>query len=331
MANKVTLSSSHIDSHGDTLKDGLANMVIAINKDHKMRMLLNHKRELPPIGFWDNGVLVQEQEHLYVKAEENFYGDRTNLWWDSNLVLEKNEKSINLSNRNEITEILTFSVDKNNFRTFEDFENYSQDLRELSQEKINVDLRLRKAIIPHPELVIKIASAHILYQLLKPLVKHIGEKIADDVADYLYKVSKSNIKQFQKYIFKTIRFTREKTIPKNKILTTIFEIPGEPYIELSAKTDNAELISKSLTERKFQYIRCEIERLSNYLAISEIHFSLNDKGGWKLTYLVTKQGEIIGTRKAFDERDKLHKKILLSPTVGYSMSGDRVKYEKQGN
>ncbi len=328
MANKVTITSSHIDKHGDSMAGTLAKTVIVINGEHKMRMLINHKRELPPLGFWDNGELVQEGEHFCVKAEENFFGNRELLLWDSNLVKETNEKSVKLINRNVKSETLNVSVDKNNFSCYNDLEQYSTSLKKLFNNEISLDLHTRKAFIPHPELIIKIAATSVMYTLIKPMVKRIGEKIADDFADDIYKSSKEKVKKFQTYVWKTIRLTKEKTIPKNKDLITIFEIPGEPYVELYAKTDDAELISKSLSERKLQFVRSEIERLSNYVGIAEIHFFLNEKGNWKFSFLITLTGEIIGTKKSFDERDKEYKKVLLSPTAGYSVSGGGLQYEK---
>lgn len=55
MAEKVIIRSETIDLHGDftTLK-ALEDYVNAVNGENKMRYLANHRRDIPPIGYFDN-------------------------------------------------------------------------------------------------------------------------------------------------------------------------------------------------------------------------------------------------------------------------------------
>jgi hypothetical protein len=40
-------------------------------------------------------------------------------------------------------------------------------------------------------------------------------------------------------IAESVRVIRKDMVPKNKVLVTIFEIPGQPYIELQVKPDDS--------------------------------------------------------------------------------------------
>jgi hypothetical protein len=331
MAKKVTISSSSIDRHGDYLGEILPTAIEMINGNSKMRMLLNHRRDLPPIGYWDNAELVFDEvaNVNLVKAEEKFFGEKQALAWDSTIIQIRPENAISLKNRNKYIQSLVVSVDKNNLGSFEEHGKLGEEIKAISQQEIDFEMHSRKSSLTDPELIIKLApTVMVLYPLFQPFLKKMGEKIAEDMANDVYQYSKTKIREFQKYIFKVIRIARNRSIPRDKALTTIFEIPGHPYIELYAKTDDADLVSKALSERKMGLIYSEISRLAKFLTIEEIHFSLSEKGSWKFTYLVTNDGDIVGTKKSFDSRDKLHKKILLNSTIGYSMSGEGVKYDK---
>ncbi len=130
MKNKVTIASSHVDRHGDTMRDVLQKTMEAMNGSTKSRMLVNHKRNLPPIGYWDNAEIVSEGKHHYLKADEKFYRNRQVPEWDNSLFIETNELNTQLISRNTPTSILTLSVDKNNFRAFEEYEKVFQVLKD---------------------------------------------------------------------------------------------------------------------------------------------------------------------------------------------------------
>lgn len=123
--------------------------------------------------------------------------------------------------------------------------------------------------------------------------------------------------------------TRHKAIPKNKTLVTIFEILGDPYIELAARTDVSSLICQGFRERKLAKVKEEIVNFKKrFVNIREIHFDLPVKDSWKFTYLITDQDQLIGTKAKIKERDKLQQRILLSHAAGFSISIGNVKHEK---
>lgn len=232
-------------------------------------MLVNHRNDLPPIGYWDNAELatVEAGTIEVVKAEEIFFGAREAMDWDSNLVLVRPEYKVRLSSRDSTFHVLTISIDKNNLRCYEDHEILGREIRAGSSQTIDFEMHSRKNTLTDPELIIKLTPALLAYHLFQPFFKKMGEKIAEDFAHDVYGFSKEKLKDFQQYIFKVIRLTRTKSIPSDKTLTTIFEIPRTPDIELHAKTDNADLIAKALSERKIKLVHEEITHLSNFITI----------------------------------------------------------------
>ncbi|RZK01377.1 MAG: hypothetical protein EOO43_24735, partial [Flavobacterium sp.] len=89
MSNKVILSSTQKDLHGDTLSlEHLKKGVETINGLKKIRMLINHRRDLPPIGYWTNGELEENNDLYLLKAEPIQYKSREILTGKKKLVKE---------------------------------------------------------------------------------------------------------------------------------------------------------------------------------------------------------------------------------------------------
>ena len=156
-----------------------------------------------------------------------------------------------------------------------------------------------------------------------------GEKFAEDIADDVYKAGKSTAKALISKIAESVRVIRKDMVPKNKVLVTIFEIPGRPYIELQVKSDDSAKIIKALSDKKLAKVHQQISVLQGKIDISEICFVFNAKDKWEFTYLITSNGEVVGTKSAFNKRDRLVKRINLSPTKAFSIGAEGVKFEKR--
>lgn len=329
MSNKVTISSSQRDLHGDTHSvDMLKKGVESINGCKKMRMLIDHRRDLPPIGYWDNAELEEQKDVFLLKAEPILY-QKKEIIGNTALIKETFEKSVTFIERPyEENQPVTLTFDKNNFESWQAVESLVQKLTTVSDETIQIKHDTRKGLIPDPRLIITLTTYYsLLYPLIKPFIKKIGEKIADDIADDVYKKSKEKAKSLIKNFKNYITTFRKNALPKNKKLTTIFEIPGKPYIELHAKTDDADFIVNALTGKKISKIHQQIIELSKIIDITEVHFKLNEKGQWKFAYLIADDGSIIGTKDIMDKRDYLQKRINMRDVKAFSVGAD-VKYSK---
>lgn len=325
MSNKVTVSSTQKDLHGDTLSlEHLKKGVETINGDKKMRMLINHRRDLPPIGYWTNGELDELSDVYLLKAEPILYKRREILTGTTVLIKESFETPVTFIERPyEEGQPVTLTFDKNNFESWDSVKRVIQKLTIESGEPIQVKHDSRKDLTPDPRLIITLTTYYsILYPLIKPFIKKIGEKIAEDIADDVYKKTKEKSKHFFKNIKHYITTIRKSALPKDKKLTTIFEIPGEPYIELHAKTDDADLIVNALNGSKISKLHQQLSDLSKLIDIKEVHFKLNEKGQWKFTYLIGFDGSIIGTKDIISKRDYLQNRINLKSIKGFSLGAD---------
>lgn len=309
MNNRIVISSTSIDSHGDMMtKEALEKAVISVNGNKKMKWTLDHKRELPPLGRIDNAELIQKGDDFLLTAEPFKYNITKDVDWDSTLKIEKFDGTefIFAEIENTPAEEFEISLDHSNFSSFQEFENLNRQIYELS-DQVKLSMHGRKSEIPVPEIIFTISKYGILYLLLKPFVKTLGEKLADD----FYEESKKQLNSFKTYLVNVIKLTRQKAIPKSRKLVTVIEIPGTPHVELFIRSDNAEFVAKSINEKNLMFIGGEINRLSNFIDIAKIQFILNNKGKWSFNYLLTSKGEVLGKKSSFKTRDQLYQRITL--------------------
>lgn len=332
MAGKVILRSMTTDLHGDFIPlHIMEDYVTAINGKYKMRYLINHRRDIPPIGYFDNAEIKEIDNIIHVFAEPIIFKNRTSIFIDTELVSEEPYQPISFIT-SENSDKFQIIVDKNNFQDVNILQNTGQMLRELYEEEISLQLGMRKNLTPDPQIIVTLAKYYfIIYPILKPFLEKIGEKIAEDIAGDLYNECKKNAKISVSKISKSVKILRQNMIPKNKVLHTIFEIPGSPKIELHIKSDEATKIEKGLQARKLSIVHKKISILQKTLDISEIHFIFNSKNKWEFSYLITAEGSIVGTKQSFNKRNKLLNRIELSPTKAFSIGATGVEYERRSN
>ena len=325
MSNKVVVSSTQKDLHGDTLSlEHLKKGVETINGDKKMRMLIDHRRDLPPIGYWTNGELEEQNEVYLLKAEPILYKSREIITGNTVLIKEAFETSVAFIERTyREGQPITLTFDKNNFESWDSVKRVVQKLTTESNQPILIKYDSRKDLTPDPRLIITLTTYYsILYPLIKPFIKKIGEKIAEDVADDVYKKAKEKGKNLLKDIEKYVTILVKSILPKDKKLITIFEIHGKLYIELHAKTDDANLIVNALKGSKLSKLHDQLSDFSKLIDIKEVHFKLNKKGQWKFIYLIGVDGSIIGTKDIISKRDYLQNRINLRSIKGFSIGAD---------
>lgn len=331
MKKKVIIRSSNVDRHGDYISlEQLKQYVETVNGDMKMRYLANHRRDIPPIGYLDNSEIIQERDVYHIIAEPIEFSSRRIPDWDENLIIEEVSRAIIFKSRKEkCLKDIRISLDKNNFKSFEAYNSLSYKLNDLHNGNIEFEGSMRKSLELDPQIVITLAKYSIIfYPLIKPILKKIGEKIADDISDYLYEEAKSKVKKMTIGLNESINLIKANILPNTKKLLTIFEIPGDPCIELHIKSDDSKKIFKALEPRKLAKVHLQIQALQENLELSEAYFIMNGKDKWQFSYLITKSGQVVGTKSAFSKRDKLIKRINLSPTKAFSIGADGVKYNK---
>lgn len=298
---KTIISSTHVDSHGDMMTlEALEQLRDKINSGRKVRFGVDHNKEFPPKGYVSNALISEKNGFHYLEAEYVEYENKQNVSWDDSLQIEFFDYDTPFVEvEKEAPTITEFSVDPNNFSDREQYKKYLKEMKAIGFEFKYHD-HFRKALVSDPELIIKLACGTILYHLVKPTLEKIGEKVSDKLSGEVIKKGK----QFYEFIYQAVLKLSYYAIPKTRPLFIVFEINGEPQIELIVKTRNPDLVLKSLQERKLKPVREEIESLCMKVDVDKIQFKLNDKGKWKFNYLLTKQGASLGKKETIKKRER---------------------------
>lgn len=302
--NRVVISSNHVDRHGDLMtKEALQQMVDTINNNEsRVRMGVDHRRDFPPRGRLENAELVERDNHIYVEADYCEFEKSEVVPWNNNYIKEYFDSEFQFAevDNSESLEV-SVSVDPHNFKgTFNEVKDFTKSIKTGSNVDFTLVLHGRKSLIPDPEVVFKLASSFLLYHFLKPTVKKIGEKIADEISDKAVEEGEKIVS----FISKTLKEIFYRCIPKARPVAVIFDFPGKPHIELIARTRDEKLVLKALSKKRLTDVKKEIEELSQNVDIAKIQFLLSTKGRWKFNYLLTANGEAIGDKLAFGRRDR---------------------------
>jgi len=324
---RAVISSTHIDSHGDRMSlEALEQMVEAINnKDHCIRMGVDHRKDFPPKGRIENASLKKEGDYYLVEADFCEFEKSEIVDWNETLIKESFPNFFQFAEvDNNTPNKISILTDPHNFKSYEEYKKYKTYVNSKIDLDIDMKEEMRKSAIPDPEIIFQLASSFIFYQLLKPVAKQIGEKVSDDISDYAVTEGGKIIK----LIDETLREFLYRSIPKTRPASIIFDFPGTPHIELIARTRDKNLVLKSLSENKIADVKKEIEELSKHINIAKVQFLLSKKGKWKFNYLITSNGEAIGKKISFENRDKRIEMIHKETALRNKPSGNTKRIKK---
>lgn len=302
---KAVITSDHVDAHGEVMSlSVLESLVNTINHGKTLRMGVDHRPDFPPKGIIASAELVKEKDHHLVVAEFRPFTKQENVSWHPDLVKESFDQDIDfIEIEAEELDRATVSIDPANFSSWEAADRFLEEMEK--DEEFSAQQHGRKSLIPDPEIIFTFAKSALIYQILKPLAKKVGEEIGTEIAQAIVKP----FKEWTITLGKKIKRFASSTYPANKPTVIILDLPGKPQIQLLARTRDEKLIIKGLRIEKLEKVKTETKELSKHVDIAKIQFVLSEKGNWKLNYLITAKGESIGTREAIARRD--HKFELM--------------------
>lgn len=305
--HEIVLSSTHVDSHGDVMaKSALEMGVTSINGDRKPRLGLEHDMTYPPLGRINDARLVEGKDGaFYLVAFQEYFDKRVQTILDDGTILIKEYFSSGGTPfsevRGELTDEIEISVDKNNFESYSESKKFYEELEQevdLSFKKMGL---VRKANLSDPEIIIVLAQLYGLYffgvKLFPKITDKLSDKVADDIAK-LYDLIKVAVKKMVKY-----------ANPKNRPTSYIFEFPGDTHIELIIKTEKPDVVASAFQTDKIKNLREKAEKMKDLFEAEKIQFIYNDSNEWELNYLLTGNGETIGTPKSFSKRDEAFQEL----------------------
>jgi len=273
-----------------------------INGERKVRMGVQHKKDLPPLGKIINARVEESDGHYYLVAEQFEYDTYEDVSWNKDLV--KASSSVDNHPFNEpdfdVPEKLEITVDRQNFKNYSDFESYLTFVESIHSEVQTGEFG-RKAQINDPEIVLKLTEYFLVYKLLKPALEKTAKKISEKVSDKLTVESE----KLYDFIRKSLKEFLLRVIPKNRPVSYVIKLAGKPEIELFAKITDPEMLIRALKQNKLEKLRDEIQAINVNVDFEKIQFILTEKGKWKFNFLLTEKGETIGRKVSFKKRDKM--------------------------
>jgi hypothetical protein len=290
-------------------KEALEQMVNSINCTDKMiRFGVDHRRDFPPRGRLENATLTEMDGYYYVETDFVEYDNTATVDWDNNLLIQYFDNSFQFAEvEKEESKENSISIDPHNFSSFHEVKAFSDSLKADEDFAPKITFHGRKSEIPDPEIIFRFATAGLLYQILKPTAKKIGEKLAEGIADRTVEEAKKLLR----FVEKSLKQLFYRCVPKARPVAIIFDLPGKPHIELLARTKDEKLVLKGLRDKQLEEIRKEIDSLTKHVEIAKVQFLLSEKGKWKFNYLITETGQTIGKKEIFKKRE--HRLNIISP------------------
>jgi hypothetical protein len=303
---QIVLSSTHVDSHGMMMtKEALENAAKTINSDRNPRIGLEHDMSFPPLGRITDASVVQGKDGAYyLVAYREYFDNRKETVLEDGTILykesfEKGAKPF-VEAKPEHKEIIEIHTDPENFENIESLNEFFKELKVESDIDFSKQMLLRKSIISDPELVIKLSSiiAISIGIIATKIPEKVGEAIGEDVAKF-YKLLRTSVLGMVK-----------RAIPKLRPITFIIEIHDDILIELLIVSNSPDEVVTAFSSDRINLIQEKVDTSKKIFGAEKIQFYYNDKNVWELNYMLTKDGSTIGTKKAFDRRDKAFQELV---------------------
>ncbi|HRW97867.1 MAG: hypothetical protein H6568_11825 [Lewinellaceae bacterium] len=301
---QIVLSSTHVDRHGEMMtKEALEMGAETINSGRRPRIGVEHDMTLPPLGRISNAEVIQgEDGEYYLVAYQEFFDSAEELELADGEIVVREYFSTGgtpfAEVQTETSEIIVISIDPQNFENYKDADSFYSELQNESEIEFKKLGLSRKSFISDPEIVFQLAENYIYlffgYKLAKKILKKTTNKLANKVSDDLA----GTYDLIKKGVAKMIK----RANPKDRPITYIFEFPAPIQIELIAIDKTPDEIVNSLKTDTLKKLEKKLDELTYKFDTEKIQFELNDQNKWELNYLLTVNGESIGTKKSISKR-----------------------------
>jgi hypothetical protein len=301
MKREAILATTNLDRHFERFtKEVLVKMVEDVNNDSAAILYtIEHDTTIPPFGKTIKAELeLREDGEYQVVATNEFFEE---IEWlelsDGTKVFKQGSKEDRRPFRNRYSELkddYSIGVDWNNFEPKSEYEKYLEDIRNDSNVEFSSGHFGRKSYIPDPEIIIGIVKLIGTYLIAKKGLDKIGDKIGDIAAE--------ETEKFYKFIKSAVINSVKYLKPANRPKTYVFIIYHEPLIEFVAKTKDADKVVSALTIEKLEKTLDSVVELINKFKATRVQYILDEDGEWKFNYLLTNEGDVIGTKKSLSRR-----------------------------
>ncbi|NUO01178.1 MAG: hypothetical protein HUU01_11245 [Saprospiraceae bacterium] len=315
------LATTNRDSHGDIISlEALQQMCDIMNGERTVRMGINHNPLLPPLGQYSKAYIVKDERGEYLLCADPILLDNYEIIDEKENLVHNFRKGLRGFNevRFEAPDNISVDVDFFNFSNPGDADKFFQELIEEVDRDIEVFEKIRKELHPDPELIITLTKAFLGYKILKPIAEKLSEKVAEKIAEDLA----TNYEKIKKIIKKSLHFFDKKY----KKITLIIEIPNsEIHIELATtiSIENIKVFMDKLTNNEIEKVVENSLKMKHLFNGEKIQFVLSDGAEWEFTYMLTKEGGVIGKKHLFEIRNQQYK-VLLDRGQIFNSFGARI-------
>jgi hypothetical protein len=308
---RIILTGTNLDLQGERMS--LAQLETAlktINSARRPRLGLEHDMTLPPLGRISEAEIIQGDDgEFYLVAYQEYFDKEEIIDFDGETLVKEyfsNGGTSFAEVQFESKEQIRITIDPHNFQDQQGADNFFNELNSESEIQFEKAGLIRKALINDPELVFRLSETAIYgffgYKIANKILKKTANKLADKISDDLAKI----YDLIKKGIFKMV----EKAYPKNRPITYIFEFPAKIHIELIVVDKNPQDILDCLSHKKLEKLSDKIDKLTDKFEAEKIQFELNKDLKWELNYLLTKNGESIGTKHSINKRNQVYKTMI---------------------
>jgi hypothetical protein len=148
----------------------------------------------------------------------------------------------------------------------------------------------------------------------------IGTRVGKAAGEVLEK----EVKSFLEVMVAAVKNAAAIANPINRPINYVLEIHGEPNIEFVARSRNAELAISAMMQSSLEHAKRQADELRVSLNAEFVQFEMRQDGSWKFNYLLTADGKVIGSRRAFSRRA-----IQLKAMNGPSLPSKRKRKRKK--
>ena len=220
--------------------------------------------------------------------------------------------------RHELQEVFKVCYDRTGFAAQQDIEVFSANVQ-CVLGTVEVEPYTRRSFSPEHVLILAVTVptwfvAKLVYKTAEKITDQLSDSISNDVAN-LYKTIR----------LASINYARNR-MNRNREVTYIFTLPGDPQIEFFAQVTDPSaglsLLSDALTLGQLQPAVASAVEMKYLLDANTVQFTLRTDGGWEFNYLTTSTGAVVGTPASIarrEERIELMEK-LYGPYKNWGLS-----------
>ncbi len=304
MKHRIISITTHVNKRNERFTKGALESAADLSNSKKdaVKFGLEHNNTIPPLGqVLPNAKVELRPDGEYQLLQEGLEYDSINRigTFDNTELLRStsSEEKLLPFAKNPPHENLKFSFDRINFG-IEEFENLSN---EITSDGFDFQEKLRYQEIPLPEIIVSLPAYIALYLFGKPFLNKFGEKSGEISAAALTAATKKISTIISKFI--------ENSFPKKGKKYILLSYSGVIQIEFAIEIEKASDIFLTLDENCFENEIEKAIKLNDKYDVSHIQFYSSNGSSWELSYMLCKDGSIIGSKKAFLRRDKIIKEL----------------------